>query len=108
VSITALPWVVLVLGLLILAVGAGAATKIDERFWSRDNYCCRCKAEWHGIEKLCLQCGAPGQKHRSPEKKTPAFDWQGYMDTGPIPVVLPANVAELFEPRLPRRVGDRS
>ena len=91
--VQALPWISLAAGLLIMVGGVIAVLKIDERFFSRDNYCCRCREEWHGIEKLC-RCGARGEKYRTPEPVTPTHDWQGYLDTNPIPIVRD----DLFDP----------
>ena len=86
-----LVWMTLVAGVLLLALGVVAAVKVD-RQWRREHLqCCRCLQVWFSRDKMCLRCGARGKPYDWLAHKYagfPTHDWQGYLDTGPLPKVL--------------------
>jgi hypothetical protein len=92
-----LVWMTLVAGVLLLAFGVVVAVKVD-RQWRREHLqCCRCLQVWFSRDKLCLRCGARGKPYDWLARQYagfPSHDWQGYLETGPIPQVpAPIRVA---------------
>lgn len=85
--------VVAVLGLVAIGCGYLAMTRVDMRWRAEHLQCCRCSARWFGRRKMCERCGAKGNSYdwlKVQFAGFPTHDWQGYLDTGPLPVVLPA------------------
>lgn len=87
-------WVVVVAVLGLVAIGCGylAMTRVDLRWRAEHLQCCRCSARWFGRRKMCERCGAKGNSYdwlKVQYAGFPTHDWQGYLDTGPLPVVLP-------------------
>jgi hypothetical protein len=84
-----LVWVTLITGLLVLAAGSVAVTRVDRRWRPRHQQCCRCREAWYGEGKLCDRCGARGHDWfgTASARVLPTHDWQGRLDTGPIPRV---------------------
>jgi hypothetical protein len=100
-----LVWVTLFAGLVVLAAGSVAVTRVDRRWRPRHQRCCRCQDAWFGEGKLCDRCGARGRdddRFGERYRAFPTHDWQGYLDTGPIPVV------DLPVPRRPVEAEDHS
>jgi hypothetical protein len=86
-----LVWMTLVAGVLLLAAGVVVVVKVD-RQWRREHLqCCRCLQTWFGRDKMCSRCGARGKTYDYLAAKFagfPTHDWQGYLDTGPLPTVV--------------------
>jgi ribosomal protein L37E len=86
-----LVWMTLVAGVLLLAAGVVVVVKVD-RQWRREHLqCCRCLQTWFGRDKMCSRCGARGKTYDWLAAKFagfPTHDWQGYLDTGPLPTVV--------------------
>ncbi|MBW0089044.1 hypothetical protein I4I73_01805 [Pseudonocardia sp. KRD-184] len=83
-------WVTLAIGTATIVIGSLAMTRVDERWRAAHLQCCRCLRTWHGREKTCERCGGRGNTYDWRAEKYagfPTHDWQGYLDTGPIPVV---------------------
>ncbi len=100
-----LVWVTLLTGLVVLVAGSVAMTRIDRRWRPRHQQCCRCQDAWFGEGKLCDRCGARGHDYDWLAEKYagfPTHDWQGYLDTGPLPRVEPLPHVELPRVELPR------
>ncbi len=78
-------------GVLLLAAGVVVVVKVD-RQWRREHLqCCRCQQAWFGRDKMCARCGARGQRYDWLAVEFagfPTHDWQGYLDTGPLPKVM--------------------
>lgn len=85
-----LVWVTLVAGLVVLAVGAVAVTRVDRRWRPRHQRCCRCQEAWFGEGKFCGRCGARGR------------DW---LDTGPVSRIELPRPREPFQPQRHRTRG---
>ena len=88
-----LVWVTLFGGLVVLAVGSLAVMRVDRRWRSTRLQCCRCLDIWFSAATMCSRCGARGRPYDWSADRFagfPTHDWQGYLDTGPIPrVALP-------------------
>lgn len=82
---SALVWVVGIVGGLIVVGSGMAIARVDQYWIPRVRHCCVCRRRWVGIDKLC-NCGGRGKKHLPPEHRVPDHDWQGHMNTGPIPI----------------------
>jgi hypothetical protein len=85
-------WVVVVAALGLVAIGCGylAMTRVDVRWRAQHLQCCRCATRWFGRRKMCERCGARGNSYDWLTVRFagfPTHDWQGYLETGPIPVV---------------------
>ncbi|MHA6780969.1 hypothetical protein ACVGOW_08225 [Pseudonocardia saturnea] len=95
-------WVTLVVGIVAIALGYLAMTRVDERWRASHMQCCRCLRTWHGRAKICDRCGGRGHDYDWLAVKFagfPTHDWQGYLDTGPIPIVqIPAQRSAAPEP----------
>jgi len=74
-------------GAFLMAATLVGLYRIDETWRSHRWTCCRCRAVWIGTSKLCGRCGARGHTKPPVEVRTPAADWQGGCETGPIPIV---------------------
>jgi len=86
-----LVWISLVVGITVIVVGVLVAVRVDRRWRSAHLQCCRCLEVWFGQDKMCSRCGARGQEYDRMARKVagfPTHDWQGDLDTGPIPVVV--------------------
>lgn len=87
-------WVTLAVGICTIVAGYLAMTRVDQRWRRAHLQCCRCLRTWYGHAKICESCGARGHEYDWLALKYagfPTHDWQGYLDTGPIPVVrIPA------------------
>ncbi|WP_300007230.1 hypothetical protein [Pseudonocardia sp.] len=85
-----LVWVTLAAGSVVLVIGTLAVMRVDRR-WRRSHLqCCRCLDTWHGYAKICERCGGRGRDYDWLAARFagfPTHDWQGYLDTGPIPVI---------------------
>ncbi|MCX6466984.1 MAG: hypothetical protein NTW05_25860 [Pseudonocardiales bacterium] len=109
-----LVWVTLFAGLVVLAAGSVAVTRVDRRWRPRHQRCCRCQDAWFGEGKLCDRCGARGRdddRFGERYRAFPTHGWQGYLDTGPIPVVdlpVPRRPVEAAEQERGRPAGDHS
>lgn len=91
-----LVWVTLLSGLVVCVLGSLAVFRVDRRWRRRHLRCCRCQRTWYGEAKLCYGCGGRGRAydHREEGGRLPTHDWQGYLDTGPIPVVAAPTAPE--------------
>jgi ribosomal protein L37E len=85
-----LVWVTLAAGFVVIVLGSLAVMRVDRR-WRRSHLqCCRCLDTWHGRAKICARCGGRGNAYDWLAVRYagfPSHDWQGYLDTGPIPVI---------------------
>ncbi len=79
-------------GLAMIVAWIVAVLKVDRRWRAATLQCCRCLHTWTGLEKMCELCGARGQGFIDRPDARPTHDWQGRLDTEPIPVV------DAFEP----------
>ena len=90
-----LVWMTLAVGSVVILVGTLAVMRVDRR-WRRSHLqCCRCLDTWHGRAKICQRCGGRGNSYDWLAVRYagfPTHDWQGYLDTGPIPVISIADV----------------
>ena len=108
-----LVWMTLVAGFAVIAAGIVVVLTVDRRWRGAHLQCCRCLEVWFGREKMCFRCGARGQSYDWKARKYagfPTHDWQGYLDTGPIPVVTaPVLGTELPQQRVasPRTTVDQ-
>lgn len=85
-----LVWGTLTAGITICLIGVLAVVRTDRRWLRRHQQCCRCQDVWYGEGKLCDACGARGHVYdRAAQDQGgfPTHDWQGYLDTGPMPAV---------------------
>ena len=102
-----LVWMTLVAGCAVIAAGIVVVLKVDRRWRGAHLQCCRCLEVWFGLEKMCFRCGARGQSYDWKARKYagfPTHDWQGYLDTGPIPVVAaPVPGRDLRAPHVPQQ-----
>ena len=63
---------------------------VDRRWRATHLQCCRCLEVWFSREKTCSRCNARGHTYDWAARMYagfPTHDWQGYLDTGPIPIV---------------------
>ncbi len=85
-----LVWVTLAAGSVVILLGTLAVMRVDRR-WRRSHLqCCRCLDTWFGHAKICERCGGRGSTYDWLAVRYagfPTHDWQGYLDTGPIPVI---------------------
>lgn len=104
-------WLTLVGGIVTIVLGSLAMTRVDEHWRSAHLQCCRCLRTWHSRAKICDRCGGRGNGYDWLAVRFagfPTHDWQGYLDTGPIPVVpvpevrFPAVEAPAVEVPAPR------
>ncbi|MBC8092327.1 MAG: hypothetical protein H7Y15_10395 [Pseudonocardia sp.] len=91
-----LPTFVLIAGLVMIVGWIVAVLRVDRRWRRSYLQCCRCLHTWRGTAKLCDWCGARGQGFIDRPNARPTHDWQGRLDTGPIPVVWP-ETARFFD-----------
>lgn len=76
----------------VLALAVLAILRVDQSLTPQMRQCCRCMESWGpSLDKMCPRCAtAKGRLARhgliepAPEH---GHDWQGWMDTAPIPVV---------------------
>lgn len=85
-----LVWMTLVVGSAAIVVGVLVVVQVDRRWRTAHLQCCRCLEVWFSREKMCHRCGARGKDYDWLAVKFagfPTHDWQGRLDTGPIPLV---------------------
>lgn len=100
-----LVWMTLVAGCAVIAAGIVVVLKVDRRWRGAHLQCCRCLEVWFSREKMCHRCGARGQDYDWLARKYagfPTHDWQGYLDTGPIPIIT----APAWDIDLPKQRAD--
>lgn len=100
-----LVWLTLIAGSAVILSGVLLVIKVDQRWRKAHLQCCRCLEVWFSREKVCPGCGTTGKEYDWAARKFagfPTHDWQGYLDTGPIPIVsappLPITVPAPREP----------
>jgi len=102
-----LTWMTLATGIAVIVAGSLAMMRVDQHWRSSHLQCCRCRRTWFGRDKMCDRGGARGRDYDWLAVKFagfPTHDWQGYLDTGPIPVVrIPAQRTATHRPDAPGR-----
>lgn len=85
-----LAFITFVVGLAIIGGGAYAIWVTDRRWFKQIQQCVRCRYVWLSVERSCPRCQARGRlatKGLIPPHRYPAHDWQGHMNTAPIPII---------------------